>query len=82
MIHIRYFGNLREQLQIDQEHIEWTGASTDELIAFLRTRDDAWEQALAPDRIFKVALNQTLLHQPEDIPDGSEVGILPPVTGG
>lgn len=82
MIHIRYFGELREQLQIDQEHLEWTGESTDALLVFLRGRGDVWAHALAPERIFKIALNQTLLHQPALIPDGAQVGFLPPVTGG
>lgn len=82
MILIRYFGLLREQLQVDQEHIEWNGASTDDLMVFLRKRNDVWGSALAPERIFKIALNQTLLHESTFIPDGAEVGILPPVTGG
>ncbi len=82
MIHIRYFGVLREQLQIEQEQIEWSGAATDALITFLRARGVVWEAALAPERIFKIALNQTLLHQAQPIPDGAQVGFLPPVTGG
>jgi molybdopterin converting factor small subunit len=82
VIHIRYFGILREQLGTDQEHLEWTGASSDELLRILRARDAAWAEALAPERIFKIALNQTLLHEPTHIPDGAQVGFLPPVTGG
>ena len=82
VIHIRYFGILREQLHTDQEHLEWTGGSSDELIRVLRARGEVWANALAPERIFKIALNQTLLHEPTHIPNGAQVGFLPPVTGG
>ncbi len=82
MIHIRYFGALREQLHTDQEFIEWSGSSTDDLVAFLRARGGVWWWALAPEKIFKIALNQTLLHAPVPVPDGAQIGFLPPVTGG
>ena len=82
MINIRYFGALRELAPAGTEQIEWQGASSDDLLTHLRDRGEPWTSALAPERVFKVALNQTLLHAPAMIPDGAQVAILPPVTGG
>lgn len=82
MIQIRYFGALRELTPSGAEQIEWSGASTDELLTHLRSRGEPWTSALATQRVFKVALNQQLLHESTLIPDGAQVAILPPVTGG
>ena len=82
MIRIRYFGVLQDQLACQEEQLEWTGLNTDELLALLRQRGEPWASALAADKIFKIVLNQEILHAPAPIADGAEVGILPPVTGG
>lgn len=82
MIRIRYFGVLHEQLACQEEQLDYANISTDELLTRLRERGEPWKSALAPERIFKMVLNQEILHGPAQIPDGAEVGILPPVTGG
>lgn len=82
MIRIRYFGILHEQLNCQEELLFWTGGSSDKLLEILRARGPIWADALAADRIFKIALDQNLLHESTYIPDGAEVGFLPPVTGG
>ncbi len=82
MIQIRYFGVLQEQLGCQEEQVDYANLSSDELLTRLRERGEPWASALAADKIFKVVLNQEILHAPAQIPDGAEVGILPPVTGG
>lgn len=82
MIHIRYFGVLQEELSCQEEQLDCAGISTDELLDLLRQRGEPWASALAAERIFKMVLNQEILHAPAQIPEGAEVGILPPVTGG
>lgn len=82
MIQVRYFGVLQEQLGCQEEQVDCANLSTDELLTHLRERGEPWASALAADKIFKLVLNQEILHAPALIPDGAEVGILPPVTGG
>lgn len=82
MITITYFGNLKQLQPSGMECIEWAGGTTDDLLAQLRARGPAWAEALAPQRIFKLALNQQLLHGSAPVSDGDSVAILPPVTGG
>ena len=82
MIRILYFGMLRDKLGRDQEQLEWQGGSTSELLAQLRSRDTQWAEALAPGQVFRTAVNRQMAYGEVPVPDGAEVGILPPVTGG
>ncbi|HLU80348.1 MAG TPA: MoaD/ThiS family protein, partial [Burkholderiaceae bacterium] len=64
------------------EQLAWSGGTTDDLLAELRRRGPDWDEALRPGRVFKLALNQQLLHAAAPVQAGDEVAILPPVTGG
>ncbi len=83
MIRILYFGALRERLGTEAEELAWTsGCTSDTLLAQLRSRDAHWAEVLAPGQVFRVAVNRQIAHGDTPVPDGAEVGILPPVTGG
>lgn len=83
MIRILYFGALRERLGTEAEELAWTsGCTSDTLLAQLRSRDEHWAEVLAPGQVFRVAVNRQIVHGDTPVPDGAEVGILPPVTGG
>jgi Molybdopterin converting factor, small subunit len=82
MITITYFGSLKTLRPEGSERIDWEGGTTDDLLALLRTRGPDWHEALQPGRVFKLALNQQLLHAAAEVRDGDEVALLPPVTGG
>ena len=82
MIHIQYFGALRDQLGCAREELLWLGGTSDDLLTQLRERGEPWFSALQADRIFKIAVNRVLKHDIVDIHDGDDIGILPPVTGG
>lgn len=82
MIDIQYFGRIRDELQCAHERIQWNGSDTDHLLNSLRARGEPWLSALSPERVFKVVLNQQILHNARPIPDEAKVVILPPVTGG
>ena len=82
MIHIRYFGVLHTRLSTREEQLSWHGGDSDALLAQLRARGEPWLSELAPERIFKIALNRQLIHTNTVIADGAEIGFLPPVTGG
>ncbi|TIC87184.1 MoaD/ThiS family protein [Crenobacter intestini] len=82
MIRILYFGFLREALGRDSETLAWDCGDSDALLALLRARGDDWAAALAPDKVFRVVVDREVRRGVVAIPDGAEVGILPPVTGG
>lgn len=82
MINITYFGVLKETLACSQESLEWQGGNSDLLLNLLRQRNELWNQALASDKIFRLAVNEEIFSEVVDIPDGASVAILPPVTGG
>lgn len=82
MIHITYFGNLKQLQASGTESLEWQSGTTDDLLELLRQRGPEWAEALQPGRIFKIAINQQLQHGNATVNDGDQVAILPPVTGG
>lgn len=82
MITILYFGRLREQLGCHQENLDWEGGTVTALLTFLRSRGEVWSSALAPNQVYRVVVNRSILYGDGDIPPDAEVGILPPVTGG
>lgn len=82
MIRILYFGRLREDLAMREETLDWQEGDSEALIARLRSRGPEWAEALAPGRVFRVVVDRVMVRGAQPVPDGAEVGILPPVTGG
>lgn len=83
MIYIQYFGPLATELGTRAETLLWhNGGTTETLLNLLRSRNERWKNALAPEKIFKFVVEKKICHDLVDIPDGVEVAILPPVTGG
>lgn len=82
MITIQYFGVLKDRLGVTEESIEWANGDTDALLNVLRARNDEWQAALAPERVFRVVVNDEIIYQATNIQSGDRVAILPPVTGG
>lgn len=82
MISILYFGVLKQRLKTERETLEWKGGRGIDLLALLRARGAEWDDALAEDKIFRIVINKQISPWEAEIPDGAEVGLLPPVTGG
>lgn len=82
MITILYFGVLKQRLGIAQEQVTWGGGTGRELLHLLQRRGGAWVEALEEDRVFRLAVDKQIVGWDVRIPDGAEVGLLPPVTGG
>lgn len=83
MIYIQYFGPLATELGTRAETLPWDeGGTTETLLQLLRARNSRWYNALAEEKIFKFVVEKKICHQLANIPDGAEVAILPPVTGG
>ena len=81
---VLYFARLREALCEAREDITMNPAlsTVTELIAYLRNRGGAWQEALASQRLFRVAVNQEMADSATPLKDGDEVALFPPVTGG
>lgn len=82
MITITYFGSLKQLRPEGSEALPWAGGTTEDLLGHLRRRGPQWAHALAPGRVFRVAVNRRLSSTPLAIADGDDVALLPPVTGG
>lgn len=82
MIKVRYFGILKEILQLEEEELAWQEGDSQALLTLLRNRNASWSEALAEENIFRLAINQRIIYQPTPIHSGDEIAILPPVTGG
>ncbi|MBD0822985.1 NTP transferase domain-containing protein [Aestuariibaculum marinum] len=75
-IHIKYFGQIAEVTQIEEETIEHDKATVSEFIKSLTLKYPSLKQ-----KDFKVAQNKALVSN-ETILTGEEIAILPPFAGG
>ena len=83
MLRVLYFASLREAFGRDREELALPQTATVAgLIDCLRGRGGAWSEKLAPDRRWRVAVNQDMATLDAAIADGDEIAIFPPVTGG
>lgn len=82
-VNVLYFARLREVFGVNAETLALPdGARVDTLLDLLRQRGDVWADNLAPQRAFRVAVNQDVAQADTPLNDGAEVAIFPPVTGG
>lgn len=83
-LHLRFFASVREKL--DCSTIEFN--VDDETISAVQVRQrliaqgSPWDQALALDRVLRMAVNQVMINQDVQLKDGDELAFFPPVTGG
>ncbi|WP_434778212.1 MoaD/ThiS family protein [Neisseria sp. Ec49-e6-T10] len=82
MIHLIYFGMLKEALGLSQEEIQWHHGNTDDLLVLLRNRSPEWASVLSENNIFRIAVDHEIIIEPIELKSGATVAILPPVTGG
>ena len=84
MIKLVFFAKLREDLGVAQEEIPLPEHidTVDALRRHLVTRGGAWQDALAPGRSLRVAVNQEMAKADAPVRAGDEVAFFPPVTGG
>ena len=82
-VNLLYFARLREVFGLASETLTLPeNADVDALIDLLRQRGDVWAENLAPNRAFRVAVNQDVANGDTPLSDRAEVAIFPPVTGG
>ncbi|AUP77627.1 MoaD/ThiS family protein [Flavivirga eckloniae] len=76
LITIKYFGQIAEVTQQEEESLEFSGGLISELIEQLYGKYN-----LLKDKDFKVAQNQELVNL-ETVVSGNEIALLPPFAGG
>jgi molybdopterin converting factor subunit 1 len=81
-LRVLYFARLRERFGAAEETLDFAGTTVADLIATLQARGGVWAEELGEGRAFRVAVNQDLVTPDAEVPDGAEVAIFPPVTGG
>ncbi|MBU6504209.1 MAG: molybdopterin-guanine dinucleotide biosynthesis protein B [Betaproteobacteria bacterium] len=82
-VQLRYFARLRETLQTEAEAFPLAQPiPLAALIALLRQRGGAWDEALSDSRPLRAAVNQELVALDALVKPGDEVALFPPVTGG
>lgn len=83
MIQVLYFARLRDVFARAEEVLPLPEpASVAALLAILAARGGVWADELSGQKVFRVAVNQEMAQLADLIPDGAEVAVFPPVTGG
>ena len=84
MITVLYFARLREAVGTGSEELALPAVVRDVegVRALLVARGAEWEQALAPGKAVRAAVNQAIALGDTPVTDGDEVAFFPPVTGG
>jgi sulfur-carrier protein len=83
-IELVFLARLRERFGVSRERINLlvSPATVSTVLTQLRERGDAFAEELAPNRAFRVAVNQEVVAINHPVSAGDEVAIFPPVTGG
>ncbi|MEW6676924.1 MAG: molybdopterin converting factor subunit 1 [Pseudomonadota bacterium] len=82
-LRVLYFARLREVFGYSQETLALPAPATlADMLAVLRDRGGVWARELAPERAFRLAVNQDIAAPDTPLADGDEVALFPPVTGG
>ncbi|MBI5329169.1 MAG: MoaD/ThiS family protein [Betaproteobacteria bacterium] len=82
-LQLLYFARLRETFGLGGERLQLDeGATVADLLLALRARGGVWAAELAPERAWRVAVDQEVAGPETALREGAEVAVFPPVTGG
>ncbi|OAM74192.1 MoaD/ThiS family protein [Devosia elaeis] len=81
---VLYFAWLRERLNRASDEITPPSeiVTLNDLVAWLRARDEALDLAMENPAIFKLSINARIVPGDTPIAGATEIAILPPMTGG
>jgi len=84
MVTLLYFASFRESLGCGREQVPLPSGNctVSSLVDVLRSREGQWNEVFAPDRPWRVAVNQRMADAATPVRPGDEVAFFPPVTGG
>ncbi len=79
-----YFAWVRERIGLPEEDIELPGEvrTVADLLAWLRTRGEGYEQALQHPKVIRVAIDHEHVDHHESLAGAREIALFPPMTGG
>lgn len=79
-----YLAWVRERIGKAEEELDLPGSvkTAGELIAYLATLGEEYENALQFPKAIRVAINQEHVEHDEPIAGAREIGLFPPMTGG
>ncbi|NVJ92409.1 MAG: molybdopterin converting factor subunit 1 [Methylocystaceae bacterium] len=81
---VLYFAWLRTKIGCAEEEISLPEnvKTVADVLDLLRTKGDAYVEALGEDKVIRVAVNQDYAPLDHPVKQGDEFAIFPPVTGG
>ena len=79
---VRYLASIREALNVGSERVATDAPTLAALRDVLIARGGAHGEALARDKLVRLALDQAMADESAALHDGAEVAFFPPVTGG
>ncbi|MDM7981262.1 MAG: molybdopterin converting factor subunit 1 [Rhizobium sp.] len=84
MVKVVYFAWVRERIGKGEEELEIPAEvkTAGELVSWLATLGEGYEEALRFPKAIRVAVNQEHVEHNELIAGAREIGIFPPMTGG
>ncbi|KPF56054.1 molybdopterin converting factor subunit 1 [Rhizobium sp. AAP116] len=84
MVKVVYFAWVRERIGKGEEELEIPAEvkTAGELVSWLGTLGEGYEEALRFPKAIRVAINQEHVEHNELIAGAREIGIFPPMTGG
>ena len=79
-----YFASIRERLGRTDETVDLPGevTTTADLVVWLRGRGPEFAEALADERMFRLAVDQQHVTADTELGGAREVALFPPMTGG
>ena len=83
-ISLRFFASVREALGTPEETVTLpeTVTTVGAVREHLAARGGVWAEALAADKLLRMAFNHVMCSPDTPIADNGEVAFFPPVTGG
>lgn len=83
-INLKFFASVRETVGVtDEVFTVPEGVTTmGELRAVLAARGGAWQEALGPDKVLRMAYQHVMSAPDTVLTEGCEVAFFPPMTGG
>ncbi|NBB49170.1 molybdopterin converting factor subunit 1 [Rhizobium sp. CRIBSB] len=84
MVKLVYFAWVRERIGKGEEELEIPAEvkTAGDLVTWLATLGEGYEEALRFPKAIRVAVNQEHIEHNESIAGAREIGIFPPMTGG
>lgn len=79
-----YFAWVRERIGVSEEDCEIPASvsSVHDLLLWLKSRGEGYEQALQYPEVIRVAIDHDHADHDEPIAGAREIGLFPPMTGG